>query len=61
MGNINKEWHENHKMPKNASDEQRIAWHLEHSRNCTCRPIPDGVVKLMNEKGIEVPHNTKTK
>jgi len=61
MGNINREWHESHRMPKNATDEQRIAWHLEHSRNCTCRPIPDVVVKFMNEKGIEVPHNQKTK
>jgi len=30
----NKDWHEKHKMPKNATFEQRVAWHLEHIKNC---------------------------
>jgi hypothetical protein len=38
---LNKEWHMAHQMPKNATIEERIAWHLEHSKNCGCRPIPD--------------------
>jgi len=59
MTNVNREWHEDHKMPRNANDDQRIAWHIEHSRNCTCRPIPDGVIKMMKEKGIETPNEKK--
>ncbi|MBI5780009.1 MAG: hypothetical protein HZA49_11235 [Planctomycetes bacterium] len=38
---INKPWHLKHKMPVNPTLEQRIKWHLAHTRNCACRPIPD--------------------
>ena len=37
---INAEWHNTHPMPKNPTVEQRIAWHIEHARECACRPIP---------------------
>ncbi|HEX5113035.1 MAG TPA: hypothetical protein VFV79_09315 [Saprospiraceae bacterium] len=38
---INKEWHLKHKMPKNPTLEQRIAWHKEHQKHCACRDMPD--------------------
>jgi hypothetical protein len=57
MGTINKEWHEKHKMPKNASDDERIAWHIQHNQNCSCRPIPKKVLELMRERGIEKPRD----
>jgi hypothetical protein len=41
---INKDWHIKNRMPKNASIEERFAWHREHARHCACRPIPE---KLM--------------
>lgn len=34
---LNKEWHSTHKIPKNATIEQRIKWHTEHLKNCQCR------------------------
>ena len=37
---MNKEWHEKHKMPGNANLEQRIAWHIAHSKHCGCREMP---------------------
>jgi len=37
---INKEWHLKNRMPKNPSLEERIKWHIEHVKNCACRPIP---------------------
>jgi len=40
---LNKEWHHAHRMPKNATFEERIEWHLEHAKNCSCRPIPDQI------------------
>jgi len=40
---LNRDWHEKNVMPRNASLEQRIDWHLEHSKNCGCRPIPKTV------------------
>ncbi len=40
MMKINREWHLANKMPKNPSIEKRIKWHLDHAKNCTCRPMP---------------------
>ncbi len=34
-------WHSKNKMPKNATTQQRIKWHLAHQRNCGCREIPE--------------------
>jgi len=46
---LNKEWHNANKMAKNATLEQRVDWHLEHAKNCKCRPIPKKL-KLEIEK-----------
>ncbi len=61
MGKINREWHEQNRMVKNPTGDQRIKWHLEHSRNCSCRGIPTGVLNLMIKKGIEPPNNNEGK
>ncbi len=48
---INKAWHEQHKMPKNANFEQRVQWHMEHLKNCQCRKeIPKKLVEEMVKK-----------
>jgi hypothetical protein len=49
---INKEWHLKHPMPKNPTFEQRVAWHLEHQKNCSCRPISGKLAAEMQKKGI---------
>jgi hypothetical protein len=41
---MNKVWHADHPMPKNPTRAQRAQWHLEHSQNCGCRPVPAGIV-----------------
>lgn len=43
---INGKWHKAHRMPKNATLDQRIKWHIEHAKNCGCREIPE---KLLTE------------
>jgi len=50
---INKIWHEKNRMPKNANFEQRVKWHLEHQKNCSCRPVPEKLVAEMKKKGIK--------
>jgi hypothetical protein len=50
---INKEWHLNHPMPQNPTFEQRVEWHLEHQKNCACRPIASKLAGEMREKGIK--------
>jgi len=49
ISKLNKEWHLTHRMPPNATLEQRIAWHLEHSKHCSCRAIP-GKIKAEIKK-----------
>jgi hypothetical protein len=41
ISKLNKEWHLANLMPKKATIEERIGWHLEHSKHCMCRPIPE--------------------
>jgi hypothetical protein len=49
---LNKAWHEKHRMPRGATLEQRIGWHLEHRRHCACRPIPAKLAATMRAKGL---------
>ena len=49
---INNKWHLQHKMPKNPTIDERIQWHLEHEKNCQCRPIPPSLRKKIKELGI---------
>lgn len=41
---INRKWHLAHPMPKNPTEEERLQWHLEHAKNCRCRPIPQSLI-----------------
>ena len=47
-GTMNREWHDKHKMPDKATTNERIRWHLEHTKNCACRPIPKGLLAKMS-------------
>jgi hypothetical protein len=51
---LNKEWHLAHRMPANATLEQRIKWHLEHAKHCSCREIPVKLKEIMKQRGIGV-------
>ena len=50
---LNAEWHRRNVMPKNATTEQRIAWHVEHAKFCGCRPIPPKLKRLMGRTAAE--------
>ena len=41
---MNADWHQNNRMPARATTSQRMKWHLEHARECGCRPIPHSVL-----------------
>jgi hypothetical protein len=47
---INAEWHARHKMPKNPTMDQRVKWHLEHSRHCGCRPLSGHVLEEFKKR-----------
>jgi hypothetical protein len=51
---MNKEWHLKHTMPKNSSIGQRIKWHFQHQKNCSCRPSPEKLAQEMKKRGIKL-------
>jgi hypothetical protein len=51
---INKEWHLANKMPPKATTEQRIEWHLEHQKHCSCAPIPKKLLAEMDKRNIQI-------
>lgn len=50
---MNREWHDNHKMPEKATPNERIQWHMEHAKNSACRPIPKGLLAKMRVQVTE--------
>ena len=50
---MNKKWHQQHVMPKNAMLNERIAWHREHQKHCACRPIPKKLLERMEPSSAE--------
>jgi hypothetical protein len=52
---INREWHQSHKLPRNATLEQRLEWHLSHAVNCGCRDMPESIKRELENRGLTVP------
>jgi hypothetical protein len=52
---LNREWHLSHRMPAKATLEQRLKWHLEHAKNCQCRPIAGKIAGEMKKRGMSLP------
>lgn len=52
---INREWHEAHKLPRDATLERRLDWHLSHAANCGCRAMPDSIRRELEHRGLIVP------
>ena len=51
---INKTWHLENRIPANATFEERVKWHLDHIKNCTCAPIPKKLAEEMRQKGLKL-------
>lgn len=49
---INVKWHLANKMSKNPTLNQRIKWHLEHSENCTCRPLGGKILEEIKKRKV---------
>jgi len=45
-------WHEQNRMPKNPTPQQRVEWHVEHAKHCQCRPIPARVLALIEATDV---------
>jgi hypothetical protein len=47
---MNTEWHEKNAMPPGATLREQTRWHLEHARECGCRPMPQRVLDEILER-----------
>jgi hypothetical protein len=36
---LNASWHDKHRLGRQASAKERLAWHLAHAKACGCRPL----------------------
>jgi hypothetical protein len=45
-------------MPARATLLQRVKWHLEHARECGCRPIPEKILEPILER-FETPDEVR--
>jgi hypothetical protein len=50
--NLNKGWHIANRMPKNATLDQKVIWHLGHVKNCSCRPLSGKILDEIKKRGI---------
>ena len=47
---INAPWHLANKMPKNPTLDERMKWHIEHSKNFLCRPVPIKLQQVIDKQ-----------
>lgn len=47
---INTEWHTKNKIAQSANLDQRVKWHLEHTRHCSCRSVPEDILEEMKKQ-----------
>lgn len=52
---LNREWHLAHPMPRKATPEERLHWHLAHAANCSCRDMPLSIRKELEARGLVTP------
>lgn len=46
----NTEWHLKHQLPKNPSLDQRVKWHMEHARNCSCPSHDEDILEELQKR-----------
>jgi hypothetical protein len=55
MSKLNRGWHAAHKMPANATLDQRLEWHVGHAANCACRGMPATIRAELLKRGMLPP------
>jgi hypothetical protein len=49
---MNRSWHEQHKLDRRATLDERVLWHLEHAEECGCRAIPESVLEEIERRRL---------
>jgi hypothetical protein len=39
-------------MPRKATLEERVQWHVEHQTKCGCREIPESIRVQLKKRGL---------
>ena len=52
---MNARWHALHVMPRAATLEARISWHVAHAWHCGCRAVPPTVADELRRRRLSVP------
>jgi hypothetical protein len=47
---MNARWHAAHPVPKKASLDERVQWHVAHAAHCACRDIPATVAAELRRR-----------
>ncbi len=45
-------WHSTNPMPRSATFDERVQWHVEHSTKCGCREIPKRILVELKKRGM---------
>ena len=48
---LNREWHLQHRLPRNAKLEERLDWHAQHAEHCGCREMPETIRRELEARG----------
>ncbi len=54
MSKINKEWHKKNKIPSGPNLKEKVQWHVDHIRECGCRPVPKKIKDILKERKPKV-------
>ncbi|MCM3881092.1 MAG: hypothetical protein ND807_13370 [Vicinamibacterales bacterium] len=46
---INATWHKQHRMPKGATPQQRLRWHVAHAKVCGCRNLTASTLRKLRQ------------
>ena len=49
---LNREWHLLHRLPRTATLQERLDWHLAHAAACGCREMPESIRKELEARGL---------
>lgn len=50
---MNADWHRDHVLGSGASLDRRVSWHVQHAKECGCRPIPDPVRREIEARALD--------
>jgi hypothetical protein len=46
------QWHAQHRLGRGARLDDRVRWHVEHTKVCGCRPIPATVLEEIERRAV---------